>query len=458
MTTEVIAVLADAVGVENVITDPDVMAAFCTDWTRRFGGPALCVVRPGNTSEVVAVLQECSRAGVPVIPQGGNTGLVGGGVPAASMAVLPVILSMNRINWIGEIDHVAGQLSCGAGATLGHVQKKAEGAGWFYGIDLAARDSATIGGTVATNAGGIRVVAYGMSRTQVVGIEAVLADGSVISHMSGLQKDNTGLDLGALLCGSEGSLAVITAVRLNLASPPLQSTVALVGVQNFEEAMNLMRSAVRPGYRLLAAEVMDSFGMELACSVTQLRHPLAEYHPLTLLLEVEDGGEAAGFDFPVGSDAVVGWDADQREKLWRYREAQADGYATLGVVHKLDVSVPLPRLSKFADQVNDFLASHSSVTHFGVFGHLGDGNLHVEFCGPAADDEVIDAAILNIVSEFDGAVSAEHGIGRHKIAFLHLSRTAAEIHAMAAIKAAWDPEGILNPGVLLPGDRASLTS
>lgn len=448
MTADVIAALADAVGTENVITDPDVMAAFCTDWTRRFGGPALCVVRPGSTGEVAAVLRECFRAGVPVIPQGGNTGLVGGGVPAPSMPALPVILSMRRINWIGDVDQASGQVSCGAGATLGEVQRAASAAGWNYGVDLAARDTATIGGTVATNAGGIHVVAHGMTRKHLVGIEAVLADGTVVSHMAGLVKDNTGFDFVSLLCGSEGTLAVITAVRLGLIRPTLSPTVALVAVTDPSQALALIRSAIRSGYQLFAAEMMDATGMELACAVTGLPYPFTLPSPFVLLLEVADGGQADGFDFEDDLDVVVGADAAERERLWRYREAQADGFATLGVIHKLDVSVPLAVLPQFADAVTKLLESQFTVTNFGVFGHLGDGNLHVEFAGPEAEDEAVDALILQIVHEFGGSISAEHGVGRHKAEHLELSRSPQEIAAMRAIKRALDSENILNPGVI----------
>lgn len=450
MTDEFIAAMADAVGAEHVITDADVMTAYCTDWTRRFGGPALCVVRPGNTSEVAAVLRECSRAGVPVIPQGGNTGLVGGGVPAASMKVLPVILSTNRITWIGEVDQVSGQVSCGAGATLGDLQREASAAGWIYGVDLAARDTATIGGTVATNAGGIHVVAHGMTRKHVVGIEAVMADGSVVSHMAGLAKDNTGIDFGALLCGSEGTLAVVTAVRLALLRPAPKPTVALVAADDYSQALALINSAVRPGYQLLAAEMMDAQGIELACSVTGLPYPFLHLSSYVLLLEVADGGQAEGFNFDDDLEVVVGTDSAERERLWRYREAQADGFATLGVIHKLDVSVPLAVLPKFAEAVTELLTSQPTVRNSGVFGHLGDGNLHVEFAGPGAEDEDIDALVLQVVHRFGGSISAEHGVGRHKTGYLHLSRSAAELHAMASLKQALDPQCILNPGVLLP--------
>ncbi len=300
-------------------------------------------MRPATTEEVGRVLATCSALGVPVVPQGGNTGLVGGSVPAAvASGPLPIVLSTRRLDALGEVDDLSGQVTVGAGATLGDVRRHAADAGWSYGVDLAARDSATIGGTVATNAGGIHVVAYGMTRAQVVGIEAVLPDGSVVSHLSGMLKDNTGYDLGALLCGSEGTLGVITAVRLRLHRPVGRTTVALVGCASYAEAIGLMSSAVAPGIRLLAAEVVDETGLELAAALHGVAWPLAERHPVVTLLEVVDGGDASGLVGLDDADVAVGLDASEQARLWAFREGQGEAFSSLGVCHKLDVSVPLP--------------------------------------------------------------------------------------------------------------------
>jgi FAD/FMN-containing dehydrogenase len=444
---DIAAELSAVVGMSHVITDPAVMEPHLVDWTRRYRGEARCVVRPGSTDEVASVMRLCSQAGVPVVVQGGNTGLVGGSVPGDG---LPVILSTRRIDWIGEVDPLSGQISGGAGATLGDVQRAAASAGWLYGVDLAARDSATIGGTVATNAGGIHVVAYGMTRAQVVGIEAVMADGTVLSHMAGLMKDNTGLDLAALLCGSEGTLAVITAVRLRLHRPPGATTVALVGCASYADALDVMHGAVAPGVAVIGAEVIDDTGMALVEPVIGQRYPLASRHPLVLLLEVADGGTGEGLVGLDERDVVVGIDAAERARLWSFRESQADAFATLGVLHKLDVSIPLDALPACAEELFALLDGDSEVMAQGIFGHLGDGNLHVEFTGPAADDYRVDRLVLECVARHSGSVSAEHGIGRAKADYLELSRSRAEIAAMRAIKQAWDPGAILNPGVLFP--------
>ena len=452
--------LREAVGVGHVLVDPDLVSPYATDWGGRWGGPALAVVRPGSAAEVAEAVRACVAAGVPMIPQGGNTGLVAGGVPAAQPGPQgpPVIISTRRLDRLGPIDDVSGQVTVGAGVTLGDLHRYVDQHGWEYGVDLAARDSATVGGTVATNAGGIRVVAHGMTRAQVVGIEAVLPDGSIVEHLAGLPKDNTGYDLAGLLTGSEGTLGVITAVRLRLHRPHAPSSVALIGVETYDAALALMRSAVRPGFTLLAAEVTDRTGVELAMRMSGLPWPLERTHSLTLLLEIADGGEGEGFDEAAldGLDVAIGLDATERARLWTYRELQGQVFTAYAAehgapaAHKLDISVPMRDLAECAALLRERVEAYPGVIAFGVFGHLGDGNIHVEIAGPDVDDEAVDMIVLGAVSEFGGSVSAEHGIGRAKSHHLSMSRSAAEISAMRAIKSALDPEGIMNPGVLLP--------
>ena len=444
----VIAELRRVVGDEHVLTDRDLMEQYVVDWSQRFRGEALAVVRPATTDDVAAVVGILSRRGIPVVPQGGNTGLVGGSVPPASSVPLPVVLSTRRLDSVGGVDDLTGQVTVGAGVTLGDVQRHAAAAGWHYGVDLAARDSATIGGTVATNAGGIHVIAFGMTRAQIVGIEAVLPDGTVVSHLAGLLKDNTGYDIASLLCGSEGTLGVITAVRLRLHRPVGRTTVAMIGCETYEDSLRLMRQAVAPGVRLIAAEVTDEQGMDLACSTNGLPWPLERRHPLTVLLEVEDGGQAEGLVGLDDLDVAVGLDASEQARLWRYREAQGEAFSSLGVTHKLDVSVPLPSLAACATELREFVGSYPGVVAFGVFGHLADGNIHVEIHGPGADDVDVDRGVLECVARYGGSISAEHGVGRAKAADLHLCRSAAEISAMRSIKEALDPQGLMNPGVV----------
>lgn len=439
--------LARVVGSGHVLTDPVLMEQYVVDWSRRWSGVARAVVRPASTTEVAQVLALCSRHGVPVVPQGGNTGLVGGSVPGGG-GPLPIVLSMRRLDALGDVDSLSGQVTVGAGATLGDVRRHVAAAGWYYGVDLAARDSATIGGTVATNAGGIHVVAFGMTRLQLVGIEAVLADGTVLSHLAGMLKDNTGYDLASLFCGSEGTLGVITAVRLRLHRPAGRTTVALIGCESYAEAIALMTSAVAPGVRLLAAEVTDEQGMRLAGEMAGTGWPLERRHPLVLLLELADGGDASGLVGVDDADVVVGLDAAEQARLWTYRELQGEVFSALGVSHKLDVSAPLPVLAQCCDELRAIVGAYPGVDAFGVFGHLADGNIHVEIHGPDPDDLAVDLAVFECIARHGGSISAEHGVGRAKAGELHLCRSAAEIDAMRAIKSAWDPQGLMNPGVI----------
>lgn len=441
--------LRTIVGDEHVLVESDQLASYSTDWTRIYSGECLAVVRPASTEEISAVLALLHDFQQPLVVQGGNTSLVGGAVPGESDGALPVILSTRRLRQVLPVDSLTGQLTAQAGALLSEVQAAARAAGWIYGVDLAARDSATIGGTVATNAGGTQVVAYGMTRAQLVGIEAVLADGSVISHLTGLLKDNTGFDLAALLCGSEGTLAVITAVRLRLHRPHDRTSLAMVGCGSYDQAIDLM-SRARASSQLIAAESIDATGMQLAHSALGLSSPLAQAWPVVALIEVADGGDASGLPLTDDHDAVIALDPVEQGRLWSYRERQAEAYATLGLVHKLDISVPLARMQTLLADLSELIAADPEVTCFGFFGHLADGNVHVEFIGPDGARSTLQRAILEQVAACGGSISAEHGIGRLKTAYLHLSRSEPEIQAMRAIKQAWDPKGLLNPGVLFP--------
>ena len=259
--------LRAAVGDSHVLIDPDLTAPHVVDWTHRFGGPALAVVRPGSTAEVAAVLGICRAAGIAVVPQGGNTGLVGGGVPRSTGSP-PVVLLTTRLDQLGPVDELARQVTAGAGVTIGRLQRHVASRRLAYGVDLASRESATVGGSVATNAGGLHVIAAGDTRAQVVGLEVVLADGSVLSRLSGLAKDSTGYDLSGLLVGSEGTLGVITAARFRLHAARRPPTTTLIGVSSVADALALV-----PRTGVHVAEVMFAAGIELVCAVARLPPP-----------------------------------------------------------------------------------------------------------------------------------------------------------------------------------------
>ena len=441
--------LAGVIGAAHVLTEPELTAAYETDWTGRFTGDARCVVRPADTEQVVSCVRLCADAGVPITPQGGNTGLVGGSVPADG----GVVLSLRRLDGLDPVDQAAGQLSAGAGATLAAVQAQARAAGWDFGVDFAARDSATVGGMVATNAGGIRVIRHGPMRAQVLGVEAVLADGVVVRRMTGPVKDSVGYDLAGLITGSEGTLAVVTAARLRLVPSYADRTVALIGVDDVGGAVAILGELRRHTSLLDAAELMVADGLRLVCRTTGWPQPLAAEHPAYVLVELAGPGVSAEQLVALVAsisgvrDAAVVEDAPSRARLWRYREAHTEALASLGVAVKLDVSVPVSRLAELVAAVEAMIPPATTVH---VFGHLGEGNLHFNITGPDAHSDGLTEAVLTEVAELGGSIAAEHGVGRAKRDWLRLSRSAAELAAMRAIKAALDPAGVLNPGVLLP--------
>ena len=411
-----------------MLVGPDLVASYCVDWTGRFRGHARAVVRPADTAQVSAVVRACVEQGAPVVTQGGNTGLVGGGVPRGDAMV---VLSTRRLDGRGPVDRVTRQVTVGAGVTLADLHRHSAAARLAYGVDLAARDSATIGGTVATNAGGIRVVCHGDTRRQVLGVEAVLADGSVVSRLAGLPKDSAGYDLSQLLVGSEGTLGVITQVRLGLVDPlPDERMTALVGVPDIDAAVFLARQQ----RELLAAEFVVGSALDLVAHVAGLPFPLQRRWPVYVLVET-------AMDLVLDDDA----DAAVDRRLWVYRERQTEAVGTLGPVHKLDVGVPLSALSAVLDALPATVAPHDVY----VFGHLLEGNLHVEVVGADPDDHDVDAAVLRLVAHHGGTISAEHGVGIAKVEYLGLSRTPSELTAMRSVKRALDPHGLLNPGVLL---------
>ena len=401
-----------------------------TDWTGRTTGRALAVALPASTAEVAAVLAVCRAHQTRVTIAGGRTGLVAGAVPDDT-----VVLATNRL--IGV--QVEGRsVLAGAGATLAEVQAAARVAGLAYGVDLAARDTATVGGMVSTNAGGLRVVGFGTTRAQVLGVEAVLADGSVISRLHGLAKDATGYDLSQLLVGAEGTLAVITAARLRLVGLSNSRQTVLAPVDSVAAAVALVARAQQEADHLTAAELLMANGVALVGALTGL--PALPPAPAYVLLEAEGGLEQV-----VDKDALLAADHADARRFWAYREGLTEAVSRLGVPHKLDVSLPMSSLAAFVSALPSVTGQH--LVH--LWGHLGDGNLHVNVVGPAVDDETVDDAVLRLCAERGGSIGAEHGIGRVKVRWLGLSRSPAELAAMRAVKTAWDPTGLLNPGVLL---------
>ncbi|HSI99002.1 MAG TPA: FAD-binding oxidoreductase [Patescibacteria group bacterium] len=448
--------LRDIVGDTHCLTDAALRAGYETDWTRRFAGEALAVVRPGSAEEVGAVLRACAEARVGVVPQGGNTGLVGGSVPRGG----EVVLSTLRLSAIEDLDAEAGELTVGAGATLASVQAVADAARWAVGVDLGARDSATIGGMVATNAGGVNVLRNGPMRQQLLGFEAVRVDGSVLRRLPGMPKDNTGYDLAGLLAGSEGTLAVVTRVRLRLVPRLAHRAVAVVGFTDAAAAVAAATRLRRGLGSVLALELFTDDGLALLMRHAHVAPPFSARRPVYLLVEVgsdvaDPTDELIGALETLGADeaaAAVATDPGGRHRLWQLRERHTEAVNAEGVPHKLDVSVPLARYAELIERSPGVVAAVSPGARTISYGHVGDGNVHVNVLGPAPDDEAVDDAVLGLVLELGGSVSAEHGIGVAKVEWLVRDRGEATVAAMRAIKDAWDPSGILNPGVLFASD------
>ncbi len=447
-----LAELTEVVGPDHVITDADLRASYEVDWTGRFRGWSPAVVRPAGTAEVAGVLAVCRRHGIAIVPQGGNTGMVGGGVPLAG----EVVVSMRRLAAVDPVDVAARQVTVGAGATVGAVQRAASAAGLRYAVDFGARDSATVGGSIATNAGGINLLRHGGTREQLLGVEAVLGTGAIVSHLGGLVKDNTGYHLPSLLCGSEGTLGVVTAARLRLVAAGEHTVTALVGfgdVASAVEASLRWRSSLDV---LDAIEIVLDAGVVLVAAMNGGAMPFAVPCSAYVLIEASDHDDptdrlaAMVADATGVIDVAVANDADRRTALWRHREEHTAAIGRVGVPHKFDVTVPIAGLAQFLVDVPEVVRSVAPDATTWLFGHVGDGNIHVNVTGVPPDAPDLDERVLTYVASVGGSISAEHGIGTAKAPWLHLCRSAAEIDTMRAIKRALDPDHVLNPNALFP--------
>jgi len=422
---------------------------YLVDWTGRYRSERGLVVRPRSTFEVQSLVRLAVESQVNLVPQGGNTGLVGGGVPYRG----EVVVSLESMRAVGQVDTSSRQIEVEAGATLQAVQEAAEAANLRYPVDFGARGSATIGGTIATNAGGINVLRYGMTRRQVVGVEAVLGNGETVSHLSGLVKDNTGYDLGSLLCGSEGTLGIVTKARLRLVPNFAHRSTILIGAPSLTAAMECVSSLVGSLDTLDAVELMTQDGVSLVTETIGIESPLPGYAAYLLIEASSDVDQTEALcslvaDGP-GVGIVAAATATQRRDLWRLRDEHTPSINSLGPPSKFDVTVRPSAIPDFVPAVEECLRLGRPDSRLIVFGHAADGNLHVNVLGVEPDEfERLGDDLLAIVASFDGSVSAEHGIGVAKKRWLHLSRSPSEIAAMKAVKAALDPFGIMNPNVL----------
>ena len=445
--------LADIVGAAHVLTAATDTKPYLTDWRRQYSGPAECVVRPASTAEVSQVVALCAREGVAVVPQGGNTGLVGGSVPTGARREL--VLALGRMNRIRSLDLLNDTATVEAGCILAAVQGAAADAGRLFPLSLAAEGSCQIGGNLSTNAGGVNVLRYGTAREQVLGLEVVLPDGRVWDGLRGLRKDNTGYDLKQLFLGAEGTLGVITAAVLRLYPKPTASAtawIALAGPARAVELLATLRGAI--GERISAFELVSRNCLEAVLAhVPDTRDPLGAAHPWYVLAEFGDSGSSQSLlerlEGALGEhEAVLAQSGEQARALWRLRESIPEAQFS-NVKH--DISVPISRIPEFIAHCDAALRAAFPGAEIFCFGHVGDGNLHYNV-GPAAllpQRDAVNRLVYADVARLGGSISAEHGLGQLKRAAIRSQKSPLELELMRALKGALDPKGLMNPGKVL---------
>jgi FAD/FMN-containing dehydrogenase len=466
MNNELIANLRSTVGAAHVLTEGD-LTAYEQDWRKRMRGKALAVVRPASTQEVAAVVRACAAAGAPIVPQGGNTGMVVGGTPDDSGR--EVVLSLTRMNQVRGMDAANMTVTADAGCVLQNLQERVEAAGHLFPLSLAAEGSCTIGGNLATNAGGTQVLRYGNTRDLCLGLEVVTAQGEVWDGLTGLRKDNTGYDLRDLFIGSEGTLGVITGATMKLYPLPAATLTAWAAVPSLEAAVKLLGLAQQHlGASLTGFEVMGQFALSLVPKhYPQQRVPLYQETPFCVLLENADQESEAharaqferlletALDQGVVTDAVVAENIAQARQLWHIRESIPLAQSEEGLNIKHDISIPVSRIPQFCAETEALLARHIPGMRLVNFGHLGDGNLHFNVQAPEGGDAAaflnereteVNALVYDQVQRFDGSISAEHGIGLLKVEKLPHHKSPVALGMMRAIKLALDPGNLMNPG------------
>lgn len=438
----------------GLVADRDLLERYSCDWTQTNACPPVAVARPRSTAEVAGVLAHCHAAGWPVVVQGGLTGLTGGATPRAG----ELALSLERLAGIESLEADAAAMTVRAGTRLADVQQAAGEARLAFPLDLASRGSCTIGGNIATNAGGNRVLRHGMTRNLVLGVEAVLADGTVLSSLTTMLKDNAGYDLKQLFIGTEGTLGIVTRAVLRLQPEPPERITALVALASFADLTRLLVTLRRELAPLLSSfEAMWSDYFESALEHLVLARPFGSAHPFYALVEIEaqdpaaDRGRLEAALFQVleaggASDAVLASSLDESARLWRIRESAGELITSLAPAAAYDVSLPLAAMEAYVASVRAGFEALGTGRPFGAFGHLGDGNLHL-FAGVNSREETatIDALVYGALAG-RGSVSAEHGIGSLKKAWLGHTRSPAEIAVMRGLKQHLDPRAILNPG------------
>ena len=462
---------AALLGPRGFTNDPELMAPWLTDWRGRYTGQACGLAAPASTEEVAALVNLCAAHGVGLVPQGGNSGMSGGATPDASG--LQLLVSLRRLTEIGLIDPAARQITCGAGVVLQNLHDAAEAAGLRFPLTLGGKGSATVGGLIATNAGGTQVLRHGSMRAQVLGLETVLADGTVYSALTPLKKDNRGFDLKQLFIGSEGTLGIITAATLKLEPAIAQRLVIWAGLETINAAADLLLMCQNAaGARLEGFEVLPQNCLEAVLAhLPNARAPLAQPHRWHALIELVSSDPAddlaalaetflgAALTGDVIADATIAASDTQAGALWLLRESISSALRAKGAAVQHDISVPTPRMADFIAMAVPKIERDWPGTGAFAFGHLGDGNVHFHVTAPAGavrgeweanQGQAVSRAVHDLVTQWHGSISAEHGVGQMKRdEFARLGNPVA-LALLQRIKAALDPQGLFNPGKLLP--------
>jgi FAD/FMN-containing dehydrogenase len=459
-------------GERGLTSDPELVQPWLTDWRGRFTGRALALASPGSTAEVAALMKLCAEHGIPVVPQGGNSGMSGGATPDASGAA--IVLSLRRMNAIRRLDAQAREVTCEAGVILQTLHEAAAAEHLRFPLTLGGKGSATVGGLISTNAGGTQVLRHGSMRAQVLGIEAVLADGSVFDALTPLKKDNRGFDLKQLLIGSEGTLGIVTAATLRLLPALADRAVLWAGLGSIADARALLLHAERvAGDALEGFEVMPRHSLAAVLAhVPGSRSPLAGAHEWHALIELAaDAAHAAAlpdlattllesaFEGGLVEDATIAANEAQAEQFWLLRDEIAPAERALGPAMQHDISVPVARMAAFVTEAVPALESRFPGVTAVAFGHLGDGNVHFHALAPKGavrgewEEQVgkpISMFVHDLVTRWDGSISAEHGIGQLKRDELARLGDPVQLAIQRSVKQALDPQGLLNPGKLVP--------
>lgn len=440
---------------DAVTADPGELRHYGKDSCKEFASSAAVALFPRNENEVAEIVRYAARHRLPIVPSGGRTGYSGG----ATATQGEVVVSLERMRRIIDVDPVGMTLRCEAGATTENVQQAAARAGLYYPVDFASKGSSHIGGNLATNAGGIRVVRYGSTRDWVLGLRVVTGAGEVLDLNGALYKNQSGYDLRQLFVGSEGTLGVITEATLRLTVPRRASRTALFSVLDAGKAAEMLQQLRRDGLTVEVFEYFERDALELVVAHASLRDPMSQAYPAYLLLEVEDwpGVEAAlvrCLELDLAKDAILAGSLEQAAQLFAYRELISESIARAATPHKNDISVPIPALPGFLVELRGMLAENYRDYRVVVFGHLGDGNLHINVLQPSnmPPEEFaeavarLDGELFALVARHRGSISAEHGVGLLKKPYLRFSRAAGEVELMRGIKRLFDPAGVLNPG------------